>query len=564
MKNKENVLINNSVNQTEDPSENWYGREPEIPETAISETINTEILICGAGTGGMVAAIASAKQGVKTLIIEKNSTVGCFKTYVGAIDSKAQKAVGSKAEVNKAEIVQDIIRYPAQYDVPEKYFPHSNTVDEKLVNLWANESGEAMDFLADELSTYGIKHVAEYDIAEGYHGKFKIYPIHTKFLVPLSKGGPKAVAHSGMGVIEPWLTKKAKSYGATFMFNTSMIKLVKEGKKVVGIIARKKNGKYIRINASKGVLLTTGGYADDQELFSKLNPQATSVTTYSYVQKGNYGDGIKAGIWAGGVKDPYPSCMLFDRGITKPGGKSGIPFRKGGKLLGPVEAFHFGSQPFMKVNMDGKRFYNETVPYDAILYPLQFEKNGVMCIIWDSKYWDNIEKFRTIGCSRQVPSTSEPRTLEGMGKFMSSALITFHRLRGFVKKANSIEKLAKKLKLPAEELKASIERYNQMARAGADEDFGKPAKDLIALEHPPYYGATNAGWILTTMDGLHINENMQVLDKNQDVIEGLYAAGDAAGGFFGNNYYPELFVGVACGKTITFARHAILHMTGVN
>jgi succinate dehydrogenase/fumarate reductase flavoprotein subunit len=64
------------------------------------------------------------------------------------------------------------------------------------------------------------------------------------------------------------------------------------------------------------------------------------------------------------------------------------------------------------------------------------------------------------------------------------------------------------------------------------------------------------------MDGLRINENTQVLDKSGNPIEGLYAAGDVAGGFFANNLYPELVVGVAVGKTMTFARHAILHMTG--
>ena len=101
-----------------------------------------------------------------------------------------------------------------------------------------------------------------------------------------------------------------------------------------------------------------------------------------------------------------------------------------------------------------------------------------------------------------------------------------------------------------------------MAEQGRDDDFGKPAKHLFPVSHPPYYGITNAGWILCTMDGLEINADMQVLDKDGQVIEGLYAAGNDAGGFFANNYYPELIVGIASGKSMTFARHAILHMTG--
>ncbi|MGA1978442.1 MAG: FAD-binding protein [Bacteroidales bacterium] len=547
----------------------WSGSEPEIPQSAITETIETEVLICGAGNAGMMAAIVAAKHGAKTLVIEKNKTVGFIKPYMGAVDTKAQKAVGDKAKIDKEEIIQEIVNYGikcteenhvygADYK-PSKYIG-SNKVDEKLVRLWANESGPTFDFLAEELSEYGIKHVAEYDIGDGHHGGFKAYPTQTKLLVPLHKGGPFAVIHAGIYVLERFFVKKIKSLGAKCMFNTAMVKLIKDGNRVAGVIARKKNGEYIRINASKGVLLCTGGYAAKEELVAKLNPEATAVSVLRYVQKGNNGDGIAAGLWAGGEKDKYPSAMVFDRGIIKPGGKSDLPIRIGGSF----DSFFFGSQPFMKVNKDGKRFCNESVPYDVILNPLQNEKDGVACIIWDANYWEHVKSFHTIGCSRMVRSKSKPKTYEGMGRFMNSGLILVMRLKGYIKKSRTIEGLAKKLKLPVEELKSTVERYNQMARLGEDKDFGKQAKDLLALERPPYYGVTYAGWLLTTMDGLRINENIQVLDINGNVIEGLYAAGDVAGGFFANNFYPELVVGVAVGKTMTFARHAILHMTGSN
>jgi len=545
----------------------WHGSEPEIPQSAITETIETEILICGAGNAGMMAAIAAGKQGAKTLVIEKNKRVGFIKPYMGAIDTKAQKAVGDKAKIDKEEIVQELVNYGTKFmkekqvyspDYKPSKYRGSNKVDEKLIRLWADESGPAFDFLAEELSEYGIKHVAEYDIADGHHGGLKVYPTQTKLLVPLHKGGPFAVIHAGIYVLERFFVKKIKSLGVKCMFNTPMVKLIKDGNRVVGVIARKKNGKYIRINASKGVLLSTGGYAAQEELVGKLNPEATAMSVLRYVQKGNHGDGIKAGIWAGGEKDKYPSAMVFDRGIAKPGKKSDIPIRIGGSF----DSFFFGSQPFMKVNMDGKRYCNESVPYDVILNPLQNEKNGVACIIWDRNYWKHVKIFNTVGCSRMVPSKSTPKTYEGMGRFMNFGLILMMRLKGYIKKAGTIEGLAKKLKLPVEEFKYTVERYNDMAQHGEDKDFGKSAKDLLALKKPPYYGYTYGGWLLTTMDGLRINENTQVLDAKGNAIEGLYAAGDIAGGFFADNFYPELIVGVAVGKTMTFARHAVLHMTG--
>lgn len=557
------------MNSLTESNGSWYASEPEIPQEAITETINTEILICGAGNAGMAAAIVAGKQGAKTLVIEKNKRVGFIKPYMGAIDTKAQKAVGEKAKIDKEEIVDELLNYGTRYteelqiygsDYKPSKYQGANKVDEKLIRLWVDESGSTFDFLAEELSEYGIKHVAEYDIGDGQHGVFKAYPVQTKLLVPFLKGGPFAIAHAGVYVLEKYFVKKAKSNGAEFMFNTAMIKLIKEKNRVVGVIARKKDGKYLRINASMGVLLCTGGYAGNDELLAKLNPEATAVSTLRYTHKGNHGDGIQAGIWAGGEKDKFPSAMLFDRGPTKPGGKSGVPLKKGASF----DTLFYGSQPFLKVNMNGKRYCSESVPYDIILHPLQDMKNGVACIIWDANYWKHIKSFHTIGCSRMIRSKSKPKTYEGMGWMMNYGLNLTFRLKGYIKKSRTIEGLAKKLKLPPEEFKATVEKYNQMAKLGEDKDFGKPAKDLLPLEKPPYYGVTNAGWLITTMDGLRINEDIQVMDTEGNAIEGLYAAGDVAGGFFANNLYPELIVGVAVGKTMTFARHAVLHMTDSN
>jgi len=545
----------------------WSVPEPDIPQSAIADTIETEVLICGAGNAGLMAAMSAAKLGVKTLVIEKNKRIGFIKPYMGAVDTKAQKAVGEKAGIDREEIIRELVNYGVLctennpvygHDYKPSKYNGSNKVDEKLIRLWANESGAAFDFLAGELSEYGIKHVAEYDIADGFHGGFKAYPTHTKLLVPPLKGGPFAIIHAGIYVLERFFEKKTRSLGARFMFNTAMVKLVRDDNRVVGVIARRKDGRFIRINAARGVLLCTGGYAAKEELVAKVNPEATAVSCLRFVQPGNNGDGIMAGLWAGADKDPYPSAMVFDRGITKPGGKSDIPIRTGGSF----DSFFFGSQPFMKVNMDGKRFCNESVPYDVILNPLQNERNGVACMIWDANYWNHVKSFNTIGCSRMVRSKSKPRTYEGMGRFMNAGMLMMMRVKGYIKKARTIEGLAKKLRLPSEEFKATIDRYNEMAKAGQDTDFGKPGKDMLPLVRPPYYGVTYGGWLLTTMDGLRINENIQVVDRNGDAIEGLYAAGDVAGGFFANNFYPELVVGVAVGKSMTFARHAVLHMTG--
>ena len=88
-----------------------------------------------------------------------------------------------------------------------------------------------------------------------------------------------------------------------------------------------------------------------------------------------------------------------------------------------------------------------------------------------------------------------------------------------------------------------------------DEDFGKESYRLLPIDRPPYRAVTLGGQLLCTLDGLRINEKMQALDQAGEVIEGLYAGGNDSGGFFCNSY-PELVVGIAMGRTFTFARLA--------
>jgi fumarate reductase flavoprotein subunit len=513
----------------------WYGTAPEIADNQIAETVETEILICGAGHTGTISALAAAEQGAKILVIEKNPTPGRIKSWVGAVDTKAQIASGVK--FNKTELVNDLARYARNY------------CDQRLIKTWADHSGETVDWLAGILAQGGITHVAEYDIGDGMTGVFKRWPTQTKFMAP--EGKPQ-----DMTFVTDAVVAKSKELGAEYRFETPLVKFVTDNSgKVTGAIAKKKDGTYLKINASKGILLCTGGYVNDLETYQKLNPVAASVTTRVAGQPGNTGDGIRAGIWAGGIKDVSSSAMLFDRGIVKPGGKAGYPFKEENAM------FVVGSQPFLKVTLDGERFCNESAPYDFPLYAAGKEKGGVSCMIWDANYWTNVVSFHTIGCSRLDPSPSVPKTLEGQGKEGTEKLIAGMVEKGFVVQADTIEELAGKLKIPADALKATVARYNEIAKAGVDDDFGKPAKDLFSLETAPFYGATMGGWNLTTIDGLRINTFAQALNADLNVIPGLYVSGDCSGGFFDNNY-PELVVGVACGRSMTFGRRAVLHMLG--
>ena len=327
------------------------------------------------------------------------------------------------------------------------------------------------------------------------------------------------------------------------MYQTKLVKLEQnENGRVTGIISENENGEYIRINASKGVALCCGGYAYNKEMLATLNPDAYNSTVEADATPNDTGDGIKAAMWIGADKDPDPTAMLFDRGTIAPDQLSDGNWAKSGY-------FHLGSQPWLKVNLNGERFCNESVPYDFILHAAYMEPHHLYNTIYDSTWMDQIAQFKQIGCARIIPSPTGGK-LQIFSPEAEMGLLMGMQQAGFVQQADTIEELAEKLNIPVDTFVETVNRYNELCEKGEDEDFGKEAYRMLPIKQAPFFGCRQGASLLCTLDGLRINTKMQVLDKNGEVIEGLYAAGDCSGGFFAHNY-PEYIVGVAVGRTLT-------------
>lgn len=132
-------------------------------------------------------------------------------------------------------------------------------------------------------------------------------------------------------------------------------------------------------------------------------------------------------------------------------------------------------------------------------------------------------------------------------------------------RADTLDELADKLGFTGEAkdtFLATVERYNELYDAQEDTDFGKPAYRLSAIRKAPFYGCWLGASLLTTEQGIAINEKGQALDTNNQPMPGLYVTGDMSGSFFANNY-PCLMAGVAMGRTMTFAIKAIKQMAGL-
>lgn len=503
----------------------WLGHEPEIADSEIVETLDTEVLVVG---GGLFAACSAGENGAKTLVIDK-LTSGGVRDDLGAIDSRYQKEWGTK--IDKFDYITEMTKTAA------------GRLDQRLVKLWAEESGEAIDWYGDRLAERGVEFWHE----AGGDDEGSRYIHFATGHSPKWEGSDDGEGNQLNGA--KVLTDYALTLGVEFRYNTPMIKLIKENGRVTGVIAENEDGGYVRINASKGVIVATGGYSLNYDMLEALQPENLAIVGLNGSIPGATGDGIKACIWAGGKFDETHSMMMFDRAALKPDAVPGRAQIESGE----TSMFWMGSQPFLKVNSKGERFFNESGTYEGILHADEFNKDHCHYTIFDSDWTTYIQSFKTHGCSRMFPfpNGAEPnRTYQSMEESFPGMIE-----KGVLFQCDTIAELAEKLGLPADALEATVERYNELYDKGVDEDFGKESFRLSAVRKAPFYGVKNTGFILCTMDGIQIDQNMNAVDTNNEPIPGLYVVGNDSGAYFSATY-PNLSTGAACGRTVTFGRRA--------
>lgn len=512
----------------------WLGKEPEIAEKDIVATHNTDILVVGCGTGGMFAIASAAEVGAQVIGIDRFPVGTGIREDLGAIDSRYQKAWGTK--IDKFEFIAMATQYAGGH------------LQQDLVKLWADESGAVIDWFGDRLAERGVELWHESGdkrdetrykhFATGHSPRLPVDPKTGKFTLDLNK------------ILYDYAVKN----GARFDYSTKMIKLEKKAGRVTGIIAENASGQYVRYNAKKGVVVATGGYAQNWKMMEALQPWNLRIIGRSGALPGARGDGIRACLWAGAKMDETHSIMMFDRAAIRPDQKTGPETAKSGDS----GFFWMGSQPWLKVNADGRRFMNESGTYENILHADEYQKGHCHYTIFDSNWVKYAEQFKMHGCSRMYPfeNSADPNI---PWQVVQNKMLPDLIAKGYVQKANTIEELAQKLGLPAQQLKATVNRHNELHRRGEDVDYGKEKHRLSSIDKPPFYGAKNTGWMLCTMDGIQINTNMNAIDTEGNPIPGLYVVGNDSGSYFANEY-PNLATGMACGRTVTFGRLVGLHL----
>ena len=526
----------------------WLGKEPDIDEAAITETVDTDILIVGAGNGGMFAAAYAAANGLNFRVIEQNANVQDTRHWYGAVDSAAAKEAGEPA-TDKAKLLSEISRYA------------SGKCDQRVVKTWINESAAMHDFMRSILEDkYGW-------VCDFTSGSEAAWPAenaehNTDYLYPVQEHNYMASESASGLPRNELLLQYIQELGYDVDFKTSLAKLEKNSEgRITGIIAQStEDDHFIRYNANKGVLLACGGFPGNPYMMEQLDPLGTSVTTACSYSPADKGYGIRAAVWAGANLDKEAAPMLFDRGVVAPGVDGGYVDSDtafGGKAFpGKIRQYNPGTQPFLKVNRNGERFANESSPYNDIVYAAAHQPGRVYAQICDANILEDAKRFHTIGCSAQTRNGGE-KYIQGK---MDEAIEA-----GALFKCDTLDELADKMGFTGaakDTFLATVERYNELYDKQNDEDFGKPAYRLSAIRTAPFYGCWLGASLLTTEQGIAINEKGQALDNDNKPMPGLYITGDMSGSFFANNY-PCLMAGVAMGRTLTFAMKSIKQMAGL-
>lgn len=501
------------------------------------EETEADVVVIGAGAAGSAAALSAIQNNKKVILLEKTPQPMGAGTLAGgmfAADSKLQKESGQ--EVDKGWL------YEQYMNASEGYM---NSI---LVRRIIDESGATVDWLmengmqlnlVDAGSGSSYNHIGMPTTLHGY-----------------AEGGTVAITKL-VGVFE--------ESGGEVRWSTPATDLIVENGTVTGVIAQKEDGSELRIKA-KSVIIATGGFGGNEEMLKKYIGE--SYTMGEVLQ--NTGDGIQMA-WKAGA-DKYGTEVTHYFWETFKGEEIGA-------LAGVLGDDWFSLTdwtmfPNLRVNALGQRFSDETnVSLFAIhgaelaMQPGQIEyvilddsvlqavaENGVSVIEDQYAKWIGDEQFYM---EFNEPNSTDAyyaaqHTPTDFRPIFDSVLKS-----GVVFKANTIEELAGELGMKPEVLKASVDQYNGAIASGKDEQFFADTSRLVEIKEGPYYAIKFCARNLSTLGGIRINENMEVLDKDFQVIEGLYAAGADAGGMYGKAYVD--FEGGTLGFAYTSGRLAGIH-----
>ena len=496
----------------------WANFPDPVPEEQICKTVHSEVVIVGAGIAGVTAALRAAQNGAKVAVVEKTGKWNAHGGNVGVAESRYMREKG--IELDKEAFAREWVKRCG------------SRCDERVLWLYINHSGEAMDWLLDIVTRDDLTR----PILQGclYQGEtyLELPGSHRFFDGPMAKKGARAGATDCVAE----MYRLSLELGVEYYFNCPGEQLIKENGAVVGLLAKGEEG-YVRFLAEKGVILATGDIGGNREMCEDLAPDANRCCVNTYFPKGaNTGDGHRMGLWAGGFfeADHLPA-MIHPQA---PGGDSFA---------------------FLFVNRRGERFMNEDTWVQGKCMQVLYQNQSMAWSVFDSDWETKVPA--TLPYAGGMFWDYDRELGEEWHPDYDRAHIESGLRGGWVVKADTLEELAEKMELPTDTFVATVERYNALCRQGKDVDLGKRRELLIAIDKPPFYGMKYGATLLVVVGGLRVNGRLQVIDSSLAPIPGLYAIGNVGGGRYGVDY-PLVVPGNSNGSAMVFGYMAGEFITG--
>ena len=486
-----------SSNTTTTEKHSWEMPPSPIPDSDISDTIDTEIIIIGCGVAGMAAALSASELGAKVVAIEKLDSFNGHGSVEGAIGTKLQKSQGYNHDIQQC--VSDFVSFCG------------NRVKTSLIRMWAFESGRIFDHLIELAEAEGIKvGVNGPEVHEDTGFRSQEYATAINF--------NDGAHHDFVALLE----KKSLANGAEFHYSTTAEQLVKDDSgRVISVIAKNEDGKYVKYSASKGLILATGDYAANTEMIKAWCPKiANEAITNVYSPPVNTGDGYKMALWIGAaMQEEEPHAAMLHN----------------------LMSIGYATNPFLRVNKYGLRYENEDIPESYLTTGVLQQPDAISWNVYDA----NSPKY----AEEQTPGFSRWSSRSMMLPFDILEWIDDGLASGLTAKANTIEELAEAMNIPKDNLVATVARYNELVAKGVDEDFFKPTNNLSPIDTPPFYASKQTLNLLCTLGGLKVSDNLEVIGNDGEVMPGLYAIGNQAGDFYANEY-PVVASGISHGRCV--------------
>ncbi|MBR2836344.1 MAG: FAD-binding protein [Coriobacteriales bacterium] len=494
-------------------SKNWSWMIPPEPiaDEDIAEVKTHEIVVIGSGMSGLCCGASAAQMGADVIVFSAGTKPISRGGSVQAIGSKyeAEQGVEDNPDLRREQIMMDQVAA-------------NHMINSRLWERWMNKSAESMDWAIDMLGEKGLypslaPQYDDVDVLNGIPGEHNFW--NENAVLGVFQGAPLMAA--------AWASYLTDDYGCEIDYETVAQYLIRDDNntgRVSAVIAKDKDGRYIKYEATKAIVLATGDFSKDPDMMAYYCPYAwkqfkdmfLASTEVDYDVAMGYnglmpGTGQKMGLWIGAAwQKAIPNAPMMNGAVSGPGWRV--------------------IDSFCGINLasDGKRFHNENTNFAFGAYDKLYLPDQTAYGIWDINYAYTRDEWPGLGCTINNVTSYKPKTAEETAEgWKAGRYIT----------ADTLEDLVAQLDIDQEEALASIARYNEYAKNGCDEEYHVNPALLHPIDTPPFFATkSTGGTFLTVMGGLRCDENLQILDENDQPIEGLYEVGTMIGDFFAGTY----------------------------